>query len=95
MYDRSVLDSMDVNEGLAERARCEKYLETWREELDVPYFFDNDELASRLHASPPPIRRLLERIREVGSASRTHFSPKGFKTELSLAELTEIVSDIV
>lgn len=95
LYDRSILDSMDVNEGLAERARCEKYLETWREELDVPYFFDNDELASRLHASPPPMSRLLERIREVGSASRTHFSPKGFKTDLSLTELTEIVSDIV
>jgi len=95
LYDRAVLDSMEVSDGLAERARCEKYLALWREEMEVPYFYDNDELASLLHASPPPMSRLLEKIREVGRASRTHFSPTGFKTDLTLAELMGIVSEIV
>jgi tRNA (guanine26-N2/guanine27-N2)-dimethyltransferase len=86
---------MNVNEGLAERTRCEKYLALWKEEMDVPYFYDNDELASRLRASPPPIARLLEKIREVGPASRTHFSPTGFKTDIGFVELMRIVSEIV
>jgi tRNA (guanine26-N2/guanine27-N2)-dimethyltransferase len=95
LHDRSLLGSMNVNEGLAERARCEKYLALWKEEMDVPYFYDNDELASRLRASPPPIARLLEKIREVGPASRTHFSPTGFKTDIGFVELMRIVSEIV
>ncbi|MGD0056417.1 MAG: tRNA (guanine(10)-N(2))-dimethyltransferase [Methanomassiliicoccales archaeon] len=95
LYDRSLLSSMNASEGLARRARCEKYLSLWKEEVDVPYFYDNDEIASLLHASPPTMERLLEKIREVGRASRTHFSPTGFKTDLTLAELMEIMSEIV
>lgn len=95
LYDRALLGSMETKEGLADRSRCEKYLAMWREEMDVPYFFDNDEISSLLHASPPPMSRLLERIGQVGRASRTHFSPTGFKTDLTLAELLGIISEIV
>ena len=42
-----------MDDGLANRSRCEKYLSLWREELDVPYFFENDELASMMNKSPP------------------------------------------
>lgn len=95
LYDQTILQSMEVHDGLADRTRCTKYLSIWKEELGVPYFYDNDEIASMLHASPPPMNRLLEKLGEVGKVSRAHFSPTAFKTDLSLNDLIGIVSEIV
>jgi tRNA (guanine26-N2/guanine27-N2)-dimethyltransferase len=95
LFDSALIGSMEASDGLAERMRCEKYLTTWREEMNVPYFYDNNELASLLHASSPPMSKVIEKIKEVGQASRTHFSPTGFKTDLSLSELIDVLSEIV
>jgi tRNA (guanine26-N2/guanine27-N2)-dimethyltransferase len=95
LYDRTILESMEVRDGLADRTRCIKYLSIWKAELDIPYFYDNDEIASMLHASPPPMNRLLEKLGEVGKVSRTHFSPTAFKTDIGLTDLIAIVSEIV
>ena len=81
---------MSVGENLAERSRCEKYLQIWREELSVPYFFENNELSSHLKRSPIRLASLMEEISLHGKVSRTHFSPTGFKTDLPYADVAKI-----
>ena len=81
---------MQAGDNLQTHNRCRKYLELWQNELDVPYFYENDEIASHLKASPQPMEDLLAALNERGKASKTHFSPTGFKTDLELAEILEI-----
>ena len=94
LIDKSVLERMTELETLQHPARCLKYLSTWRQELDVPYFYENNELSSFLHSSPPELERMLDRIRQHGNASRTHFSPSGFKTDLTLRELLSLYPEV-
>lgn len=84
LYDREVLADMIPDEGLAQRTRCEKYLELWRQELDMPFFYENNELSSMLKLSPPVLDDIIDRLSQEGHASKTHFSPTSFKTDLSL-----------
>ncbi len=94
LTERTLLDNMTKFDSLQQPARCAKYLNTWRQELDVPYFYENNELSSFLHSSPPVLERLLDRVRQNGKASRTHFSPSGFKTDLPLKELLALYPEV-
>lgn len=94
IWDGQALESLRVGPTLEESARCQKYLGIWREELNLPYHFDVDEIAHLIRSSPPPMSILIERLREAGSASRTHFAPTGFKTDLDLSEILEAVSEL-
>ena len=73
----------DARDSLQEKDRCVKYMDLWKEELDVPYFFENNELSSVAKLSPPRRETLIERMKQMGAASRTHFSPTGFKSDRS------------
>jgi tRNA (guanine26-N2/guanine27-N2)-dimethyltransferase len=88
--DKALINQMEVREGLAEPERCARYLSAWKEELDVPYFYETSELASRLKISPPPLDDIIDTLRAHGRASRTHFSPSGFKTDLPLEEMIRV-----
>jgi tRNA (guanine26-N2/guanine27-N2)-dimethyltransferase len=59
-----------------------RLLDRLEEEADAPAFFYTVEgLASALGHSMPPLEGLLACLREQGyAATRTHFSPTGFKT---------------
>jgi tRNA (guanine26-N2/guanine27-N2)-dimethyltransferase len=94
IIDKGLLDSMTDVDSMQHPVRCSKYLNTWRQELDVPYFYENNELSSYLHISPPVLEGLLDRIRRNGKASRTHFSPSGFKTDLPLQELLSLYPEV-
>ena len=94
LTDKSLLDNMMKVDSMQHPVRCAKYLNTWRNELDIPYFYENNELSSYLHSSPPDLERMLDRIRQNGKASRTHFSPSGFKTDLSLKELLALYPEV-
>jgi tRNA (guanine26-N2/guanine27-N2)-dimethyltransferase len=94
LFDRGLLAKMDVTEGLQQADRCTKYLRTWREELDLPYFYENNELASLLKQSPPILEGVITRLRESGYASRTHFSPTGFKTDVPFDDVLRIYRDM-
>ncbi len=97
LHSSELLQRMSVPESLAEPERCTKYLQLWINELtvDSPFFFDNDEIASALKASPPSLSKVLEKLNEVGHTTRTHFSPTGFKTDLPYPEIVRLVSEIV
>ena len=88
--DKGLLECMSVEESLAERSRCDKYLQLWKEELSVPYFFENNELSSHLKRSPVRLASLMEEISHHGKVSRTHFSPTGFKTDLTYPDVANI-----
>ena len=55
------------------------------EELETASFYDYHALSKFWGVSPPPIGRVLERLREEGfRATRTHFSGTGIKTDAPL-----------
>ena len=76
LTDKAILDRMTDVDSMQQPVRCSKYLDLWRNELDVPYFYENNELSSFLHISPPVLERLLDRIRKNGKASRNAFLPE-------------------
>ncbi|OGS48489.1 MAG: hypothetical protein A3K68_08105 [Euryarchaeota archaeon RBG_16_68_13] len=56
-----------------------------------PFFVSTDELARRLRASPPRIGRFVEALRSTGfQAVRTHFDPRGVKTDAPAEEVLRI-----
>ncbi|NOZ59096.1 MAG: tRNA (guanine(10)-N(2))-dimethyltransferase [Euryarchaeota archaeon] len=91
------------DEELAERAaeeaaylqdnRCSKLLATIAAELEVPFFYDVHHLARRLSLHElPPMRKILEELHRRGySATRTHISDTGIKTDAPLEALQEAV----
>jgi tRNA (guanine26-N2/guanine27-N2)-dimethyltransferase len=94
ILDPEVMQRMSLGESLQQGARCAKYLELWRNELDVPFFYENNELSSLLRTSPLEMEDLLARLRSEGRASRTHFSPTGFKTDLPLESVKRLYLDV-
>lgn len=57
-----------------------------------PAFYDSHETCSRAGVSPPKLRSVLKRLREKGySASRTHFSDTGLRTDAPLEVLMEVL----
>jgi tRNA (guanine26-N2/guanine27-N2)-dimethyltransferase len=90
LHDPELLSTMDASDDLSEAGRCRKYLGLWRSEIDTPFFYDNDEVSSTLGMSPPRMEPLLERLNEIGRASRTHFSPTAIKTDLPLEDVLSI-----
>jgi tRNA (guanine26-N2/guanine27-N2)-dimethyltransferase len=94
LHDRALLAGMEAGEDLAQGPRCAKYLDLWRSELDVPFFYENNDLSSLLRISPPALDQVVERLGREGKASKTHFSPTGFKTDLGLEDLRRAYLDM-
>lgn len=62
--------------------------------IDAPYV-RLDKLCSILRKNMPPIERVVEALRASGfRASRTHFDPRGVKTDADISALKEIVSGL-
>lgn len=95
LFDPAILTSMESGKDLAEPRRMEKILETWKSELDIPFFYDSDEISAILGISPPPLDAILEKLGERSNVSRTHFSPTGFKTDLDFDELLDSFLELV
>jgi tRNA (guanine26-N2/guanine27-N2)-dimethyltransferase len=66
-----------------------KLLDIFEEESDAPYFFyTTDNLSSSLKLPPPKLKVILNTLKNIGYlATRTHFSPTGFKTDASKKEI--------
>jgi tRNA (guanine26-N2/guanine27-N2)-dimethyltransferase len=85
---------MVVGDNIQTGPRCAKYLDIWRQELDVPFFYENDEIASMLKVSPQRLDKLFDALGASGRVSRTHCSPTGFKTDLPLRDVLDIYRSI-
>lgn len=66
-----------------------RLLDTLQREIDLPPFFvTTDDLARRLRESPPKLDRFLGTLRAAGfRAERTHFHPRGAKTDAPHEEI--------
>ncbi|MFP4170805.1 MAG: N2,N2-dimethylguanosine tRNA methyltransferase [Methanomassiliicoccales archaeon] len=95
LMDREVVEGLRPTDDLACPGKAGRTVSTWKEELDSPLFYESDEMASLLKGSPPPMNQILEALRKHGRASRTHFSPTGFKTDLPSKEVISILSDLM
>ena len=68
------------------------YLES---QVDTVGFYDMHKLSGKLKKDTPRFEKIIEAIRNKGfSASRTHFSEKGIKTDMTLEELKKLVSTL-
>ncbi|MFO7677498.1 MAG: tRNA (guanine(10)-N(2))-dimethyltransferase [Thermoplasmatota archaeon] len=65
------------------------------EEADAPpFFYNTDDIASYLKMSVPSKDKIFQKIQEKGySASPTHFSTTGFKTNASIKEIKQIFKE--
>jgi len=60
-----------------------------------PFFVTTDELAAREHCSPPRLDRFIEGLRAIGhQATRTHFHPRGVKTDAPPRECARLFRDL-
>lgn len=89
LFDHEAVEETTVPKGLECQERVERHFEIWREEIDVPFYYETNEIAAMLKLSPPGRDRLLEALGSVGRVSRTNFSPTGFRTDLPLREVLE------
>ena len=67
-----------------------------QDEATMPALFETtDELAARLRVPPPRIDRVLEALRSSGfRATRTHFDPKGLKTDAPYEEIARLFRSV-
>lgn len=95
LHEKAFLKKIELDHNLGTAKRLGKLLELWLEEADLPpFFYDVNEIASITKTSPLRIRGMIEKLREHGfSASRTHFSPTGFKTDAEIMAIRELVGE--
>jgi tRNA (guanine26-N2/guanine27-N2)-dimethyltransferase len=89
LMDHEAISNAIVPEGLECQERVRQHFDIWKEELDVPYYYETNELAAMLKLSPPGRDELLEAMRSIGNVSRTNFSPTGFRIDRPLEEVLE------
>jgi tRNA (guanine26-N2/guanine27-N2)-dimethyltransferase len=69
-----------------------KMVELWKEEVvSHTLFYTTDEVSKMKSANPPRLRTVLDKLRSQGfTATRTHFSPTGFKTDATIEDLKKL-----
>lgn len=88
---KDIVKQMVASGDLGTSGRCAKILEAWKEEAGMPsLFYCMDELARKTKLSPPKLVDFISYLEEKGAkASRTHFDPKGFKTDIAAREVVQ------
>lgn len=74
---------------------AQKLIDTLFEEADAPaWHYDLHALCSIAKIGPPKLEWLFSRLKQNGfSATRTHFSPKGFRTNAPVREILSALRD--
>jgi len=68
---------------------------TGEEVNNSPFYYRTDSFARSLRIRPPRIARVVEALQESGhQASRTHFDPKGFRTNMKIEELVALLRNL-
>ncbi len=95
LHEKSFLKKFELDNSLGTAKRLGKFLDLWLEEANMPpFFYDINEIASITKTSTLPITGMLEKLKEHGfSASRTHFSPTGVKTDADIKEIKRLVGE--
>jgi tRNA (guanine26-N2/guanine27-N2)-dimethyltransferase len=94
LMDHEAVNGVEVPDGLECQERVRQHFEVWKEELDVPFYYETNEIAAMLKLSPPRREELMEVMGSIGRTSRTNFSPTGFRTDRPLQEVLEAFRSI-
>lgn len=90
LFDKGLLAKMSP-EGMAKEKKCTNVLDVWRNEIDsTPFVYDMNELSRFTKISPPNLEVFIEKLNEIGPASKTHFCPTSFVTELPLETILDV-----
>ncbi|MEW5760620.1 MAG: tRNA (guanine(26)-N(2))-dimethyltransferase [Candidatus Thermoplasmatota archaeon] len=94
LHDASFIKKLVPKEYFGTKKRIEKYLGLWKEEVEFqPFFYRIDKLCKKLRVTVPKFDKFIENLRSCGyRASRTHFSPFGFKTDASIEVIEKLLS---
>lgn len=92
MKDDSFIRAVSDEAELARKRKVLEFLSMVGEELDVPFFYDIHRIAKRYGLEARKSGKIIENLREMGyTASRTHISPTGIKTDAPLDELINVL----
>jgi len=70
-----------------------KLVDTCRNEIDIPTFYDQHRICRTLGIPPVRIDALISKLQDAGfAASRTHFSGTSFKTDAGIRVIAEMLS---
>lgn len=90
---RAALSELEGSKARSERAV--RLLQLCAEEIDVPMYYDHHRLCRKFKTTPGAADNLINDLRSAGySASRTHFSGVGIKTDAPFELLQEILCSI-
>lgn len=89
LHEKFFLKNMNIDQNLGTAKRLDKFLGLWKNEANLPpFFYDINEIARLTKTQPKPLQSIIERLKDIGfSASGTHFSPNGFKTDADFKEV--------
>lgn len=87
------LGKIKENEFL-EKIEFDDLIEKLKNELDIPFYYDTHHLAKFYRFQPPRVDKLIEKLRENFSASRTIFCSTGVKTDAPIDELLEVILSV-
>ncbi len=94
LHDFEFLSRAKIPEYIPTRNLMEKYLNLWTSERYL-FFHHLPTLASQLHVSTPPIRMVIEKLKEMGyQGNRTQFSAEGVKTDAPVEAIKECILDL-
>lgn len=92
MKDDSFIRAVSDEAKLARKRKVLEFLSMVGGELDVPFFYDIHRIAKRYGLEARKSGKIIENLREMGyTASRTHISPTGIKTDAPLDELINVL----
>jgi len=87
------LDHLNINQRNAKLIR--RIFEWELSAPHIPFFYDLQEIARRLRMSTPSINMVVDELRRRGfEASRTHFNPRGIKTDAKIRDIVEVLKGI-
>lgn len=91
--DEVLAEMESLNLGRKEQAK--KIIVACREELGIPFFYDQHLICKRIGISAPAMDGFIEALRSTGaSVSRTHFSGTSFKTDAGLDLIKEVLRSL-
>jgi tRNA (guanine26-N2/guanine27-N2)-dimethyltransferase len=95
LHDVTLLDKIEPDPNLNTSKKIDKFLKLWKEEANMPpYFYETDEISSLTKTQPRPLMNMIDDLKDHGFlASRTHFSPIGFKTDANIMEISQLVGE--
>ncbi len=97
LHDGEVVEKLMgyADEKFGEKKRLKKILGIFLEEANSsPLFYLTDNMTNSLKVKQPKLSATIDALRERGfKASRTHFSPIGFKTNAEMKEIKKIFND--